>query len=114
MRKSSITEEKIIGILKQAEAGMTVAPLCRQHEMSDATFYKWRSKYGGMDVSEARRLRGLEEENQRLKRLVAEQALDIQVLKEVLGENGGSPPNAAWPCVMPSMCMVIQSGGPVS
>ena len=88
MIRSRFTEEKIIGILKQAEAGMTVASLCRQHGMSDATFYKWRSKYGGMDVSEARRLRGLEEENQRLKRLVAEQALDIQELKEVLGKNG--------------------------
>ena len=60
----------------------------RQHGMSDATFYKWRSKYGGMDASEARRLRGLEEENQRLKRLVAEQAMDIQVLKDVLGKTG--------------------------
>lgn len=88
MRKSRFTEEKIIGILKQAETGMTVASLCRQHGMSDATFYKWRSKYGGMDESEARRLRGLDEENQRLKRLVAEQALDIQVLKEVLGKKG--------------------------
>lgn len=87
MRKSRFSEAQIIGILKQAEAGMTVAALCREHGMSDATFYKWRSKYGGLDVSEARRLRGLEEENQRLKRLVAELALDNQVLKEVLGKN---------------------------
>ena len=88
MRKSRFSEEQIIGILKQAEVGMTGAAVCRQHRISDATFYKWRSKYGGLDVSEARRLRGLEEENQRLKRLVAELALDNQVLKEVLGKNG--------------------------
>ena len=88
MRKSRFSEEQIIGIWKQAEAGVTIAALCRQHGMSDETFYKWRSKYGGLDVSEARRLRGLEEENQRLKRLVAELALDNQVLKEVLGKNG--------------------------
>jgi putative transposase len=65
---------------------MKVADLCRKHGISDATFYNWRSRYGGMDVSEARRLRQLEEENQRLKRLVADQALDIQVLKDVLGK----------------------------
>ena len=66
---------------------MKVVDLCRQHGISDATFYKWRSKYGGLEVSEAVRLRQLEEENRRLKRLVADQALDIQVLKEVLGKN---------------------------
>ena len=86
MKKSRFSEEQIIGVLKDADAGMKVADLCRKHGISDATFYNWRSRYGGMDVSEARRLRQLEEENQRLKRLVADQALDIQVLKDVLGK----------------------------
>jgi len=84
MKKKRFSEEQIIGILKEAEAGMKVIDLCRKHGISDVTFYKWRSKYGGLEVSEARRLKQLEEENQRLKRLVADQALDIQVLKEVL------------------------------
>lgn len=87
MRKSRFSEAQIIEILKQADAGMKVVDLCRRHGISDATFYKWRSKYGGLGVSEAVRLRQLEEENRRLKRLVADQALDIQVLKEVLGKN---------------------------
>jgi putative transposase len=86
MKKSRFSEEQILGVLKEVEAGLTVAEVCRKHGISDATFYNWRSRYGGMDVSETRRLKQLEEENQRLKRLVADQALDIQVLKDVLGK----------------------------
>ena len=83
MKRKRYTEEQIIGILKEAEAGMTVKDLCRKHGMSDQSFYKWRNKYGGMEVNEAKRLRELEDENRRLKRIVAEQALDIQMLKDV-------------------------------
>ena len=86
MKKRRFTEEQIIGILKQAEAGMKIVEVCRQNGISDATFYKWREKYGNMTVSEARRLHQLEEENSRLKRLVAEQALDIIMLKDVIGK----------------------------
>jgi len=87
MRKSRFTEEQIIGILKEHQAGMSAAELCRRHGISDATFYKWRSKFGGMEVSDARKLKSLEDENRKLKKLLAESMLDISTLKEMLGKN---------------------------
>lgn len=85
MRKSNYTEEQIIGFLRQVEAGMPVKDLCRKHGFSDASFYKWRAKYGGMNVSEAKRLKELESENGKLKKLLAEAHLDIHALKSVFG-----------------------------
>lgn len=87
MRKSRFSEEQIIGILKEHQAGLSAAEICRRHGISDATFYKWRSKYGGMEVSDAKRLRGLEEENAKLKRLLADAMLDVSTLKDMLGKN---------------------------
>ena len=85
MRKSKYTEEQIIGFLRQVEAGMVLKELCRKHGFSDASFYKWRAKYGGMNVSEAKRLKELESENGKLKKLLAEAHLDIHALKSVFG-----------------------------
>jgi putative transposase len=87
MRKGRFTEEQIVGILKEHAAGGRTAALCRRHGISEQTFYRWRQKYGGMERSEVARLRALEEENARLKRLVAEQALDNQILKDLLRKN---------------------------
>lgn len=83
MKKSKFSEEQIIGILREAGGDTPVKAVCARANISEATFYKWRSKYGGMDVNEARRLRSLEEESNRLKRVVADQAVTIQILKEV-------------------------------
>jgi putative transposase len=87
MRKSRFSEEQIIGILKEHQAGMPVADLCREHGISDATLYTWRSKYGGMEVSDARKLKTLEDENPRLKKLLAESMLDVAPLREMMGKN---------------------------
>lgn len=87
MRKSRFTEEQIISILAEQERGMLTNEVCRRHGMSSATFYKWKAKYGGMDVSDARKLKTLETENARLKRLLAEAELDKAVLKDLLGKS---------------------------
>ena len=86
MRKSLFTEAQIIGILKQAEAGRMVTDLCREHGITQATCYRWRSKYGGMEVSDAQELNRALDENRRLKQLVADLSLDNQILKHVLGK----------------------------
>jgi putative transposase len=91
VKNSRFSEEQIIEILKQSEAGAKTSDLCRQHDISGATFYAWRSKYGGMDIGEAKRLKQLEEENAKLKRIVADQALDITKLKDLLGNKMVSP-----------------------
>lgn len=83
MKRKRFTEEQIIGVLKQAEQGLPAKEVCRLHGISPVTFYKWRTKFGGMDVSDARKLRSLEQENSRLKRMVADLSLDIQILKDV-------------------------------
>jgi putative transposase len=83
MRASRFTEEQIIGILREQDAGVKTAEVCRRHGISSATFYKWKAKYGGLDVSEAKRLRALEEENARLKKLLADAMLDNAMLKEI-------------------------------
>jgi putative transposase len=85
MKKSRFSEEQVIGFLKQAEAGIPIKDLCRKGGFSDATFYKWRARFGGMDVADAKRLRELEAENSKLKRLLAEAHLDMHALKSVLG-----------------------------
>jgi len=84
MKRSRFTEEQIIGILKQHESGISTADLCREHGISSATFYKWKAKFGGLEVSDARRLKALEDENAKLKKLLAEQMLDNAMLKDVV------------------------------
>ena len=86
MKRSRFTEKQIIGILKEHEAGVSVSDLCRKHGVSDASIYKWKARFGSMDVSEAKRLRSLEDENAKLKRLLADAMLDNVALKDLLGK----------------------------
>ena len=87
MRKGRFSEEQIIKVLKEHQAGIPIVELCRKHGISDATFYTWRTKYGGMEVSDARKLKALEDENRKLKKLLAESLLDVATLREALGNN---------------------------
>jgi len=87
MKKVKYSEEQIIGVLKEAEAGMPIVELCRKYGISDATYYNWKAKYGGMTVSDAKKLKQLEDENRRLKQIVADLSLDNQALKAVISKN---------------------------
>ena len=93
MKRSRFSDEQIIGILKEHQAGLSATDLCRKYGISDATFYTWRKRYGGMEVSEAKRLKALEEENARLKKLLAESMMDVATLREMLGKNVWSAPS---------------------
>lgn len=92
MKKTKFTETQIVSILKQQEAGIPTKEICRQHGISEATFYSWKSRYGGMEASDVKRLKDLEEENSRLKKMFADLSLDNQILKELFAKKGWALP----------------------
>ena len=106
MKRSRFTEEQIIAVLREQEAGMATAEVCRKHGISGATFYAWKAKFGGMDVSEAKRLKSLEEENAKLKRLLADAMLDNVALKDLLGKMYG-PPRPCKGCATSQMTIPV-------
>ena len=101
MKRSRFSVEQIIGILKEQEAGAVTADVCRRHGISEATFYKWKAKFGGLEVTEAKRLRTLEDENAKLKKLLADAMLDIAVLKDISPKNWFSPARSGMRLLMP-------------
>ena len=108
MKRTRFSDEQIIAILKEHEAGIAVAELCRKHGVSDASIYKWKAKYGGMDVSEAKRLKSLEDENTQLKRLLADAMLDNAALKDLLGKMYGPPrPCKGRDCSDDAVCLNV-------
>ena len=104
MKRKRHTEEQIIAILKEHEAGLKTAELCRKHGISEASFYSWKAKYGGLEISEAKRLNGLESENGRLKKLLADAMLDNAALKDLLAKNGDARRQARG-CRSPAFCV---------
>ena len=112
MKRSRFTEDQIIGILREQEAGAKAADLCRQHGMSEATLYNWNAMYGGLDVSDAKRLKALEDENARLKKLLAESMLDASALRDLLSKKWEGLPPSAKPSRTCRPASASRSGGP--